>query len=85
MKIKEEIIAKYKPNGEYPSYYHESDVEGMMEEYAHEHVVEFLQYWDEYRKKMSELAMKARMEGRGLPTWDDRPEAVYKSFIESKK
>lgn len=29
---KEEIIGKYKPNGEYPSYYHESNIEQMLDE-----------------------------------------------------
>lgn len=34
MKTKEEIIDKYTANCEYPSYYHESDIEQMMDDYA---------------------------------------------------
>lgn len=32
-KSKEEIISQYEPNSEYTSYYHESQIEKMMEEY----------------------------------------------------
>ena len=50
MKTKAEIIAKRKVMLEYPSYYHESEIETMMDEYAKDHLFAYLKFREQYQK-----------------------------------
>jgi len=45
---KEDIINSFKSHGEYPCYYHESDIGFMMDRYAMRASIEFLKWYREY-------------------------------------
>ena len=43
-KTKEAIIGEYTPMNEYPTYYHESNIEEMMDEYAQQEAMGFAKF-----------------------------------------
>lgn len=50
------------------------------------HVLEYLKFWEDYRKRMSEWALKIQSEADGLPTYDDTDhERIYSEFVEFKR
>lgn len=45
---KEEIIGQFEPMGEYPTYYHESEIEKMMDIFSEQESIAFAEWMHKY-------------------------------------
>lgn len=82
---KEEIIGKYKPNGEYPSYYHESNIEQMLDEYAKSQAISFIEYHEKFRREEGRWAGQAYKKAGGIFSWvGEDTSKIYDAFVEKK-
>lgn len=46
---KDDVIHSYEPNGEYPSYYHESEIEKMLDDWAKQQSIGFAEWMSNNR------------------------------------
>ena len=84
MKTKEEIIAKRKAMLEYPSYYHESEIETMMDEYAKDHLFAYLKFREQYQKIERTRYMDDCLKnfgGMSYPWTGSSDEVIYEEFL----
>lgn len=67
-KSQSEIIWSHTPMQEYPSYWHESDIEQMMEEYAKQQIISY------------EIWMEAELNNDSSFNYGKTPEQLYDLF-----
>lgn len=65
----DEVLNKYQPNCEYPSYYHESDASDAMEEYAASKVAEEKFKNEELREQVNDLEDNLEKEQKAGSEW----------------
>lgn len=82
---KEEILSKFEPNREYPSYYHESHIEQAMDEYAKQEAIAFEKWKSGLPPSDLCTVWPPAGSGSGTGLYDKSDDDIYAAFLKHQK